>query len=92
MSEQAARLRDTLKELEVELRAVRELDPESKAMLELALEEIDAALHAKSAAAASHPQSLGERLRLSAGDFEGSHPALANIMHRVVDALAQLGI
>jgi hypothetical protein len=91
MTVEVWKLRATLRELETELRAVTELDAESKAMLELALEEIDAALHAKSPAA-SHPQSLGERLRLSAGDFEGSHPALAGIMHRVVDALSQLGI
>ena len=92
MTQQVAKLRATLAELETELRTVGELDPETTVMLETAIEEINAALHTKTAAAPNDPQSLSERLRLSANDFESSHPALSQLMHRVVDALSQLGI
>jgi hypothetical protein len=92
MTEQAAKLRATIAELEAELRGVDRLDPETRKMLELALEEIQGALHEKSAKTSAEPQSLAERLRLSAGEFEGSHPALASLLHRMVDALTQLGI
>ena len=92
MSEPAGKLRATIAELEAELRAVDKLDPETRAMLQLALDEIQAALTAKTSHGASEPHTLAERLRLSATDFEGSHPALANLVHRMVDALAQLGI
>jgi hypothetical protein len=86
------KLRLTLAELETELRAVDKLDGQTRAMLQLAMDEIQAALHAKTSQGTSAPHTLAERLRLTAADFEGSHPTLASLLHRMVDALAQLGI
>ncbi|HTN75557.1 MAG TPA: DUF4404 family protein [Pirellulaceae bacterium] len=92
MTETAQKLRATLSELEAELRNVDQLDPESRAVLETALEEIQSALHSNTAPGSIEPHSLGERLQISATEFETSHPALAGLLHRLVDALTQLGI
>jgi hypothetical protein len=93
MTEPANRLRQTIAELEAELRDVKQLDPETRAMLESALLELQTALHAKPAEDKStEPKSLADRLSLAAGEFEGSHPTLASLLHRMVDALTQLGI
>lgn len=94
MPESAAKLRATIAELETELRNVGTLDAETKAMLELALEEIQATLRHEhsSATGAAEPHTLTERLELSATEFETSHPTLAGVLRRLVDALSQLGI
>lgn len=86
------KLRATLAELEAELRDVRQLDPETKAMLERALAEMQATLRGDQATEPTEPHTLTEHLERSATEFEGSHPAIAQLMHRVIDALAQLGI
>lgn len=92
MDEHSQRLRATIADLERELQAGGEVDAQTRAMLLDAVEEIQAALHNKTAAAATEPQTLSERLTLSAAEFDVSHPTLAGLLRRVVDALAQIGI
>lgn len=38
------------------------------------------------------PESLVERLRLAAHQFESSHPTLTGILSRLIDGLGQMGI
>jgi hypothetical protein len=92
MDENSQRLRATITELERELRGGHPVDAETRAMLLEAVEEIQAALHASTAPATSEPHTLGERLNQAAAGFDASHPTLAGLLRRVVDALSQLGI
>jgi hypothetical protein len=92
MDEHANRLRATITELERELRSGRAVDPETRAMLMEAVEEIQSALHANTSAASTAPHTLNERLTRTAAEFDVSHPSLAGLLRRVVDALSQLGI
>lgn len=92
MDEHAAKLRATLAELEQELRTVSQMDGETRAMLEEAVEEIQAALNVEERSDETRPGTLQERLEKAATDFDVSHPVLAGLIRRAVDALAQLGI
>ncbi len=92
MDEHSQRLRATIAELERELQSGGEVDAETRARLLDAVEEIQSALHNKTSAATTEPHTLGERLNLSAAEFDVSHPTLAGLLRRVVDALAQIGI
>jgi hypothetical protein len=91
MDENSQRLRATITELERELRSGHPVDEETRAMLLEAVDEIQAALHAKSSGE-SEPHTLNERLTEAAAGFDASHPTLAGLVRRVVDALSQLGI
>lgn len=91
MDENSRRLRATITDLERELHAVGQVDPETRAMLMEAVEEIHSALRANTTAH-SEPHSLNDRLNQTAAEFDVSHPTLAGLVRRVVDALAQLGI
>lgn len=92
MDEHAARLRATIAELEQELRNVSEVDPDTRAMLQEAVEEIQGTLRTSNSAVTTEPHSLNERLNIAAAEFDTSHPGLAGLLRRVVDALSQLGI
>jgi hypothetical protein len=92
MDEHSQRLRATIAELERELRSADVVDADTRAMLQEAVEEIQSALHSNTVAAASEPHTLGERLNQTAADFDVSHPTLAGLLRRVVDALSQIGI
>lgn len=92
MSEHSDKLKATIAELEQELQSVDELDADTRAMLREAVDEIQAALHVNTAAAASEPHTLAERLNDAAIEFDTSHPTVAGLLRRIVDALAQIGI
>jgi uncharacterized membrane protein YccC len=95
MDDHSARLRATILELEQELRAVSEVDTETRAMLAEAIEEIQATLHTAPEPAegtSDEPDTLNERLTQAAADFDVSHPTLASLVRRVVDLLGQIGI
>jgi hypothetical protein len=92
MPERSEKLKATIAELERELHAAGEVDAETRAMLLETVEEIQSALHVNTAAAASEPHTLTERLNHVALGFDASHPTMASLVRRVVDALAQLGI
>lgn len=98
MPDRIEKLRATLRELEAELAGIDSLDEQTRSELELAREEIEAALQSRSSASAAenepweHPSGAIERLRAATRDFEAEHPTLAAIVHRTIDGLGQLGI
>ena len=92
MDEHSQRLRATIEDLERELQSGGEVDAETRAMLLETVDEIQAALRNNTSAATVEPHTLGEQLNRTAASFDVSHPTLAGLLRRVVDALTQLGI
>jgi septal ring factor EnvC (AmiA/AmiB activator) len=91
MPQRIAKLQATIEELQTELASLETVDDETRAVLENAVDEIQAALHKE-----EHTE-LGEstlitKLRDSAEKFEASHPTLFGIVSRTIDALGQMGI
>lgn len=97
------KLKATIAELESELAEIETLDPETKRLLETAAADISAALADKSNAEAlppvsesvakdGVPQEGDSPLLDAAASFEASHPQLAGIVRRLVDAMGQIGI
>ncbi|MCC7083858.1 MAG: DUF4404 family protein [Pirellulales bacterium] len=88
MSAEPERLRATLEELRRGLTEVEQLDPALRSQLVAALHDIQSALAAKG----SPEESLMQRLRDAAQDFEESHPALAGNLGSLIDTLGRMGI
>jgi signal transduction histidine kinase len=91
MTEHYEKLKAAVAELESELRSVEALDEPTRAVLQEAVAEIQAALETP-APANFESGSLSDRLRRAVHDFEGSHPTLTGILSRLIDGLAQMGI
>ena len=94
-------LHETLERLHAQLRETEKLPPEALAELAEVDRQIDAILarqggesRAQGEPVAAQPgeESVAERLREAAQEFEQSHPTLAGTLHRLVDTLAQMGI
>lgn len=85
------KLRAALTELERELSGIDKLDAPTRLMLEEARHEIETALYKQDPAQIEHV-SLVDRLETAAQTFQVSHPTLAGIVQRMIDALGQLGI
>ncbi len=91
MPERIAKLKATIAELEAELEALESVDQETRAVLEEALRDINAALR-KQAHDELGDHSLSGRLRHAAESLESSHPTLFGIVSRIIDGLGQMGI
>ena len=91
MPERLEKLRTALNELERELAGLDELDSRTRSMLEEARHEIETALYKQDPAQIEHV-SLVDRLETAAQTFQVSHPTLAGVVQRMIDALGQLGI
>ena len=91
MNERLEQLRATVRELEQELAEVDSLDPATREVLSQAARDIQSALGASAPERLKSP-GITARLRDAASDFETSHPTLAGVLERVIDALGQLGI
>ncbi len=91
MPQRIAKLQATIKELQAELASLETVDQQTRAVLEDAVDEIEAALH-KEQHADLGESSLITKLRDSAEQFEASHPTLFGIVSRTIDALGQMGI
>jgi phosphoglycolate phosphatase-like HAD superfamily hydrolase len=89
MSEHHRKIQATVRELEDELHQLESVDDETRRLLKEALQEILAALEPE---ATLERESLMDRLRETAREFEGSHPTLSGIVMRLVDGLGQMGI
>ncbi|MGE5191540.1 MAG: DUF4404 family protein [Deltaproteobacteria bacterium] len=85
------KLRATVSELERELHGLTAVDDEARQVLQEAVREIRAALHEEDRSEARR-RSLIQRLQESVGKFEATHPDLTNILSRLIDGLAQMGI
>lgn len=91
MTEQIAKLKSTVAELEDELRSIDPVDAETRAVLEQAVLDILAALHT-AVPGERAPQSLLDRLHAAAQEFEESHPTVTGILSRLIDGMGQMGI
>ena len=91
MPQRIAKLQETIEELQAELASLETVDDETRAVLEDAVAEIQAALH-KEEHAELGESTLITKLRDSAEQFEASHPTLFGIVSRTIDALGQMGI
>ena len=91
MTDRIEKIRAALNELERELSGLDSVDPETRTMLEEARHEIEMALHKEDPGQIAH-ESLAERLETAAQTFQVSHPTLAGVVQRTIDALGQLGI
>jgi hypothetical protein len=90
MPERIEKLRTTIAELEAELASLSEIDDETREVLNVAVNDIQQALHKGPGGIEHH--SLTERLQDATKDFESSHPTLFGIVSRTIDALGQMGI
>ena len=91
MPQRIAKLQATIEELQAELASLETVDSQTRAVLEDAVSEIEAALHTEEHAELGE-SSLITKLRDSAEQFEASHPTLFGIVSRTIDALGQMGI
>jgi hypothetical protein len=91
MPEHIERLKAIVKELEAELESLDVLDADSQQVLEAALDELRTALGKRESIALAS-DSLAERLRAAEERFQVSHPTIAGLVLRMIDALGQLGI
>jgi hypothetical protein len=81
-------LRNLLTQLHARLGGAPSLTAEDKRLLGTVLGDIEKAL----GMAAGTPTTHSSRLESLAAKFEGDHPALAETLRRLVDALAKAGI
>ncbi len=85
------KLRSTLDELQEELHAIEQLDPQTRKLLAEAKSELDAALQ-RDDPESIEKESLVERLEGVGRDFDQSHPTLSRIVGNLIDVLGQMGI
>lgn len=83
------RIRDELRQLQEELARSPGVDPQTRELVAGIARDVEALLESEDAGEA---ESLVDRLRSAAGDFEESHPALTAVVGRIADALSALGI
>lgn len=92
MQDKLAELRETLVELQRELRDVDQLDADTKARLEGVAESINDALHREDTDALSHP-SLRETIKERNSQLEdSSYPSLTRILNNLADILGNSGL
>lgn len=94
MTAESERLRQTLDKLHAELESVAVVDPEVRALLEDAVQEIHDTLDegGDDAEPAAEEKSVAERLGEAARHFEDSHPTVSMTLGRIIDILGQMGI
>jgi hypothetical protein len=85
------KLRGAVAELEQELHELKTIDDDARRVLQDAVREIRTALDEEEHTEARRA-SLIPRLQGSVKQFEATHPGLTNILSRLIDGLAQLGI
>lgn len=92
MEDKLAELRQTLQELEQELRDVDQLDEATRLRLERMTESINDALHREDAEALQHP-SVRETLDQRSEHVEAnSFPSLTRVLNNLADILGNSGL
>lgn len=86
------RLRETLQQLHEELDRAESVEPEDRALLKDLMDDIHQTLEKAEGGAMEGHQSLLDRLRNAAADFEEAHPDLTLALHRVIDAFRWMSI
>ena len=84
-------LRQMLEQLHAELQRAHAIDDRSRALLRSVLHDIEDLLE-RAEEPGKRAKSLTERLREAVGGFEETHPTLTEMVGRVADALAKMGI
>src|SRR5687768_958970 len=103
MNDQTQRLRAAIADLERELAHLEASDPETRALLQTAAQDIGAALSKSTAISPASPPAVssGEQQKVATSknvleekvlEFEASHPKLSLALNRLIDALGQIGI
>jgi uncharacterized membrane protein YccC len=87
-------LQSILDELHQNLETADDLDQETRAALQATAQEIQSALDlcAESSDGADLSSGLRKRISGSLSRFEESHPRLTEVLRRLVDQLAEMGI
>jgi hypothetical protein len=85
------KLRETLNRLQAQVDELRQRDPAVAENLQTTLAEARAVLGGGPAQQQGR-RSLSERLSDAVLKYEGSHPAIALNLERIIDALSQIGI
>jgi hypothetical protein len=91
MTMHSDKLRSTLEELQEELHAIDEIDPQTRQMLAEAKAELELAL-LREDPESIEKGTLIERLEHAGRGFEQSHPTLSRIVGNLIDVLGQMGI
>ncbi len=86
------RLRETLQQFHEELDRTESVASEERALLKDLMEDIQRTLEKPEEGTAERHQSLNDRLREAAGDFEEAHPSLTLALRRVIDAFRWMSI
>ena len=108
MADSIEKLKAIVRELETELHELRAVDGQAAELLQEAIREIQTVLQSRQLAAPSavqrEPEPLDEelppdpsdtvidRLKHAAHQFENSHPTLTGLLSRLIDGLGQMGI
>jgi hypothetical protein len=94
MSQESERLRATLDALHLQLQSVDRVDPDVRALLESAVEDIHQTIdpEADPVETAEEDDSIVHRLTAAARHFEESHPTLSGAVTSVIEALGRMGI
>lgn len=85
-------LHKTLAELHQELESAEHLDTEARAALIGAMDDIRAALERSGEEPAADDAPLSEKVREMVSHFESEHPTFAEMLNRLSEGLATLGI
>ena len=89
-------LLNTLKTLHAQLSSMDEIDAESQAMLQTVTDDIHRILELKSApkqdAAEDADPSFSVRIRDTLIELESRHPRVGDVLERLTDGLASMGI
>jgi hypothetical protein len=91
MPERIEKLKAIVQELEAELESLDSVDAQSQQVLEGALDDLRTAL-GKQDSESLESDSMVERLRAAEAEFQMSHPTVAGLVLRMINALGQLGI
>jgi len=90
-SAQLEKLRNTVAELDDDLRSLEEVDEQTRMLLEQAAADILTTLH-KGHESEAEAQSFAERLKDSVREFEADHPTFAGVLERLIISIGQMGI
>jgi len=89
MSDETEKLRATLEELQTEIAALEQDDPEVRELLKTALADIQQKLEGSET---ETDASITDRLGSAASHYEETHPNLSGIIGGLIDALSRMGI
>ena len=90
------KLKSTLAELHAELANAGKVDPQTRALLQEALADIQRSLATTESEPAelrtTRDEGIAERLQTATARFETTHPTLAGLIERLTDLLGAAGI